>query len=296
MNWENLRLFLVVSRYPQLEVAARQAGVDPTTISRRLKQLEKDLGLTLFERTRRGHTLTAAGETLVSGVEAMETASLDIEAFSDARSSGVSGKLRVGVPEGLGTGLIAPNLHGFHTRYPGVELDLIAQSGFVSVPRREADMSIMLTRPTTGRLRVRKLSDYTLHLYANPKLLGDVAVLESIEELKEKTLIGYVDDMIYDSQLRYYDEILPGLRPTFCSSSIVAQLEMTRSGCGLAILPDFLASTESDLVRVFETKISVKRSFWLAIHEDVYQFARTRYFVDSVVELMESKQEVLIIE
>ena len=51
MNWDDLKLFLVVSRQQKLDLAAAQLQQDPTTLSRRLRRLESDVGQTLFERT-----------------------------------------------------------------------------------------------------------------------------------------------------------------------------------------------------------------------------------------------------
>ena len=78
MNWDDLKVFLDVVRQPKLEQTATKLNIDATTISRRLKRLETDLGTTLFERTRRGHMLTPSGEALAKQVENMESLAFDI--------------------------------------------------------------------------------------------------------------------------------------------------------------------------------------------------------------------------
>ena len=284
MKWDDLKLFLDVSRRPRLEEAAAYAKVDPTTLSRRIKQLEKELGDTLFERTRRGHKLTAAGERLAVQVERIESITSDILVGS-AGQNVLSGSVRIGAPEGLGTTIIAPALGSFRRSHPQIDVDLIALSGFVSVPRRQADMSILLTRPTAGRLKVRKLADYSLYLYASEEYLRNNAMIEVAVDLKKHVLIGYSGDLIYSSQLRYLDEVLPGLSPQLCSPSIVAQAHMIAAGAGLGILPTFLANKHPQLRRVLEPEIRVDRTFWLAIHEDVASLARIRAVRDFLVDL-----------
>ncbi len=279
MNWDDLRVFLDVSRRPKLEEAASHLHMDATTISRRIKKLEQELGLTLFERTRRGHSLTPAGERLAARVEAMESVSLDVMAASETEQS-AAGRIRLGATEGLGTAIIAPALKDFRQAHPRIDIDLIALSGFVSVPTRQADMSILLTRPTAGRLRIRKLSDYTLNLYAAASYLETSAPIQSREDLSAHPLIGYVDDLIYSSQLRYYDEVLPGLTPQLCSPSILAQAEMVAAGAGLGILPAFLARKMDGLVSLLTNDIRVTRTFWLAVHEDVAGLTRNRLLSD----------------
>ena len=285
MNWDDLKIFLDVARQPKLDEAASHLHMDATTISRRIKRLETELGLTLFERTRRGHALTPSGEKLVQRAEAMESLSLDI--LSESTSEQVAaGRIRLGVTEGLGSAIIAPALADFRRQHPKIDIDLISLSGFVSVPRRQADMSILLTRPAAGRLRVRKLTDYSLRLYGTSEYLDAAPPIHSHTDLQAHTLIGYVDDLIYSSQLRYFDELLPGLKPQLCSPSIIAQAELVSSGAGLGILPAFMARRSPDLVPVLPEEIEVKRSFWLATHEDVAGLKRNRLMGDFLASLM----------
>ena len=278
MNWDDLRVFLAVARQPKLDSVAAQMNLDSTTISRRIRRLEESLGTTLFERTRRGHMLTPAGEGLSRRVEEMESISLDVSASSGAKLA--EGRVRLGVPEGLGATIIAPALRTFREIYPKIDVDLIALSGFVSVPKREADMSLLLARPTTGRLTAKKISEYTLGLYATQSYLADAAPIRSKADLPDHTLVGYVDDLIYSSQLRYLDEIVPGLAPNLSSPSILAQREIITAGAGIGILPNFMARDSKDLTRFIPNEINVVRTFWLAVHEDVVRLKRNRHMIE----------------
>ena len=174
----------------------------------------------------------------------------------------------------------------FSAQHPKIQVDLIALSGFVSVPKRQADMSVLLARPAAGKLRVRKLTDYSLQLYATQDYLDRHGAVEARADLQSHTLIGYVDDLIYSAQLRYFDELLPGLTPRLCSPSIRAQMEMTRAGAGLAILPVFMAQQAPELVRLLPEEINVRRSFWLAVHEDVAGLSRNRVMADFLAKLL----------
>lgn len=275
MNWDDLKLFLDVVRHPRLEQAAAKSNIDATTISRRIKRLESALGTTLFERTRRGHVLTPAGDALAKRAEAMETLAIDIAA-DDAADTSATGRIRLGVPEGLGTTIIAPALTAFRAKHPHINVDLIALSGFVSVPKREADMSLLLTRPTAGRLKIRQLTKYSLGLYCAKDFLEPTDPITSLEHLRDYTLVGYVDDLIYSSQLRYFEDLLPGRTPDLCSTSINAQLRIIKAGAGIGILPTFMAEQHPDLIRLLPKAVTIERTFWLAVHEDVADLKRNR--------------------
>jgi DNA-binding transcriptional LysR family regulator len=294
MDWDDLKLLLQVSRNPKLAEASARVGQDATTVSRRLRKLEKDLGLTLFERTRRGHVLTPDGLEVARRAEQIEQAAIDIGALAETGASYPAGRVRLGVTEGLGAGLIAGAMGDFARQHPRIGLDLIALSGFVSVSKREADMSILLTRPQTGRLKVRKLTDYALRLYSTAAYLKEAGSVRTLEDLRERVLIGYVDDMIFSPQLRYYDEVLPGLAPRLCSTSIIAQTRILASGAGIAVLPSFLARAEASLVPVLHEEVRIERSFWLVIHEDVAGLARIQAVADFLVDLMQANQKKLL--
>jgi DNA-binding transcriptional LysR family regulator len=248
----------------------------------------------LFERTRRGHILTPDGQEVARRAEQIEQLALEIATYADAGEKQTAGLVRLGVTEGLGTTLIAPAIGRFGQKHPRIDLDLIALSGFVSVSKREADMSVLLARPQTGRLKVRKLTDYALRLYSTASYMDGAGPLRSVEDLRNHTLIGYVDDFIYSPQLRYYDEVLPGLAPRLCSSSIIAQVQMTASGAGVAILPSFLARKDQSLIPVLHDEVRVERSFWLVIHEDVSTLARINAVADFLDELMAGKRSELL--
>lgn len=285
MNWDDLKIFLDVARQPKLEKAAAQISMDATTISRRLRKLENDLGQTLFERTRRGHLLTPAGERLLHRAESMESLCLDILSESSSKK-GAAGRIRLGVTEGLGSSIIAPAMTTFKQQHQEIDVDLIALSGFVSVPKRQADMSILLGRPATGRLKTRKIGDYSLRLYGSADYLDQHPALSSSIDIPNHTLIGYVDDLIYSSQLRYFDELLPGVTPQLCSPSIVAQAEMVSAGAGLGILPVFMAQRIPTLRVVLPEDMHVRRTFWLAVHQDVSDLARNRAMIDFLIPLL----------
>ncbi len=67
-------------------------------------------------------------------------------------------------------------------------------------------------------------------------------------------------------------------------------MEMTRAGSGLCILPKFIATRHADLVPILQAEIDVKRSFWLAIHEDDAGLARIKVLSDYLARLVRKRQ------
>jgi len=241
--------------------------------------LETALGQTLFERAPTGFVLTAAGRALVPHAEAMAAAAARIHSAREDMSS-LSGQLRVSVSEGFGNSFIAPRLARFVAAHPELEIDLVASSGFLNPSRREADMAVLLARPRKGPLITRKLSDYSLGIYApadRPDWQGAVAAAPLSRT--GIPVIGYMPDILYAPELDYLGEIEPGLRATVRSSSILAQRRMIAGGAGVGVLPCFLAAGDPALVRV-RPEQAIARAFWLALHRDVAPQPRIRAFID----------------
>jgi len=106
MNWDDIKLFLALARRKKLSAAAKDVKMDVTTISRRIKRLEDDLGQTLFERLRTGHVLTANGQELFLLAEQIESNFDGIRRTSLKSSNMPSGTIRISVAEGFGSELL----------------------------------------------------------------------------------------------------------------------------------------------------------------------------------------------
>jgi DNA-binding transcriptional LysR family regulator len=76
--WDDVRFFLAVARAGSLSGAARVLGVGHVTVGRRIALFEKRLGVTLFNRTPDGFTVTSAGDAILRQCMAMENAALDL--------------------------------------------------------------------------------------------------------------------------------------------------------------------------------------------------------------------------
>ena len=279
MDWGKLQYFLTVAQQGTLARAGAALQVDATTVSRQLSALEAMLQQTLFERAPGGFLLTAAGRALVPHAEAMAAAAARIRSV-EGDGAALSGQLRVSVSEGFGNSFIAPRLAGFVAAHPELEIDLVASSGFLNPSRREADMAVLLARPRRGPLITRKLSDYSLGLYA-PANRADWQDAVAAMPLSRAgvPVIGYVPDILYAPELDYLGEIEPGLRAGVRSSSILAQRRMIAGGAGVGVLPCFLAAGDPALVRVRPEQV-IARAFWLALHRDVAPQPRIRGFID----------------
>lgn len=279
MNWDRLQYFLTVAQHGSLARAAHALNVDATTVSRQISALERQLGDRLFERSSSGFLLSAAGRDLMPHAEAMASAAARIHA-SEKQQDGLSGQLRLSLSEGFGSHFIAARLPEFTGAHPGLEIELVASTGFLSPSRREADVAILLAQPRKGPLIARRIATYQLGLYA-PADRPDWHQRAEEQSLRGSGLpiVGYIPDILYAPELDYLDEIEPGLKASVRSSSIIAQSRMIAAGGGIGILPCFLAADDPALRRVRPER-TIPRAFWLTVHQELAPQPRIRAFID----------------
>jgi DNA-binding transcriptional LysR family regulator len=270
-DWDDLRIFVAAARSGSLGAASQHLGIDTATVGRRIARLETALKSTLVVRSKTGLQLTAIGGQLLQiGLDAEATMAA---AANVVERDTVGGTVRVSAAEGFGTVVLAPALPALAAARPGLRIELAANAGFLSPTRREVDMAITLSAPASPRLVVEPLTHYQLALYAAPSYLVKHGAPATVTDLRKAQIVGYVDDLIYAAELRYLDEILPGLTPVLASSSIRAQREIVLGGGGIGVLPCFLAE---GLTRVLGDQVLLQRRFWLSTHHDVHDTARMR--------------------
>lgn len=278
MNWDDLRYFLAVARDGQMLGAARRLGVSQALLSRHVGALEEAVGARLLDRTTKGSTLTEDGAALFATAERIEAEMLAGLSRIGGRED-VAGTVRIGAPDGFGSAFLAPRLGQFRDAYPDLRIQLVPVPRSFSLSEREADIAIMVGRPDKGRLRVRKLADYTLGLYAARAYLDRHGPPEALAGLKAHTLVGYVDDLIYTPELNYTAEFLRDWHSDVAISTAIGQFEAVRAGVGIGILHDFMAAGYPDLVRLFPDQ-SVSRSYWIVWHENLRVARRVKAVID----------------
>ena len=294
MDWDNLRLFLELTRAGTLQAAARRLEVDHTTVARRIRALETSYGEPLFVREAGGHRLSEAGRKLLPQVEAMEAAFHGVARDTNAPASDVSGLVRVGATEGFGTVVLAPRLASFALERPRLLIDLLAMPRLIHLSRREADIVISLERPARGPVVLTKLTDYNLHLYAARSYLKGKRAIRTREDLSGHVFISYVDDLLFSKELHYLEELHRPDSFSLRSTSVLAQYQAAAAGGGIAVLPAFLAEQDTRLVRVLRGEASFTRTFWISMPEENKHIARMKAVWDFLRETAEAQQGVLL--
>lgn len=140
-------------------------------------------------------------------------------------------------------------------------------------------MAIGVSAPQAGRLSVQKITDYRLSLAAAQDYLHRHPPITDLAALKSHRIIGYIADMIFDSELDYLASL--GLeRVALASNSVAVQVNAIRLGAGVGVVHDFALPSAPGVVRVLPDAFSLTRSFYLIRHLDDRRVARLNRFAE----------------
>jgi len=290
IDWDDFRFVLAIVRGGSVSAAAKQLSVDHATVIRRVDRLERHLSAKLFDRRKTGYLLTEAGQRVADSAEAMEsTIVANQEAVGGSRAQ-LTGTVRIGAPDGFGSHFLASRLVKFTERYPDLDLQLVATARLFSLSKREADIAISLTMPKEGRIVGRKLLDYSLGLYAAPAYLDRTPKIANRGDLPGHRFVGYIEELLFTPELDYLPQVSPKISAKFRSANLIAQLNATIAGFGIAVLPHFMATAHPELRPVLPDEIRISRTFWMLMHADSKDLARIRAVADYICETVDSER------
>lgn len=286
MQWDDLKYFLALFRSGTLSAAARTLGAEHSTVARRIASLEEGLGMRLFERSGRGFSLTAEGEAIADIAARVEEETLNIARVAQGRQSDLAGVVRISAPPTFASRFIAPRLTALRRRYPGIELELAGDSRAISLSRRDADIAIRLSRPTTGSIVTRRVGTMAFGLYGQRDYLAKTAACD-------RDFLGYDDSLDHVLQQQWLRRLEPDLRLAFRSNELTTLHEAAATGMGLAVLPRFLGDPDERLAMVATPSPPPSRELWLLVHPDLRRSPRIRAVLDHIVDIVLAGRAIL---
>ncbi len=293
VNWDDMRYFLALCRKNSFVAAANELRVTHSTVSRRITALEDSMQTLLFHRNEKGCTITPAGEKLIAFAEQMESTVIHLEESVSGYNKQLSGSIRIGAPDGIGNCYLAACLGRLQVLHPSLDIELVAVPMYYSLSKREIDILITVKKPTVGNVIVRKLTNYRLGMFASNEYLDSVTPIKDKNDLKKHKIIGYIDDLLFDRDLQFMEEITPGLTPQFRSTTVVAQMNAVAAGAGIGIIPYFMAHQENRIIPVLPGQI-IERGYWLQVNPESRQLARVRATIDFLVEQIEIERNLFM--
>jgi DNA-binding transcriptional LysR family regulator len=272
MQWDDARIFLAVARESSFSKAAKRLAVQHSTVSRRIRLLEQQLGTPLVERKPAGYVLTEAGEELKQSACRIENEILSFESAVGGQAEDIAGELRVTAIANMASTVLMPYFARFSTAYPRIELSVQVTNDSVRLSEREADVAIRQTNKPSETLIGTRLTTVASAVYGARDFCADVN-----SGLAAEKWIG-VD--CCDYHRTWTKQAWPQADHEFYVDETSLTLAAMKEGLGVGFLPCFLGDSDPDLVRFREPEKQHELGLWLLYHRDLRNTKRVTLFRD----------------
>ena len=291
LDWDDLRFFLAVAAAGSLSAAARELGVNTTTVLRRIASLEEALQARLFERLRSGYALTQEGTRLMETLEPVDQRLTSLSRDFQAGATSLQGTVRLGASDIIASGFVAPSLGRFRAEKPDIALDVVTDpslTGPGAAPRvlnalRDVDLALRLARPTQGDMLVRKLGDVAYGLYATPSYIERFGTVPIGGDLSGHQIVGFSPDDRPLGPVWWLSRAERNARVIMRSSNAAVRLGTVMADEALAALPCFEADRLSGLERIAGPDLIGGLELWLLTRSDLAQLGHVRAVMDFLV-------------
>lgn len=293
----NIESFVRSADLGSFSAAARQLALTPAAVSRNVAQLERNLGVRLFQRSTRKLTLTEAGEQFLAAVG--DNLNHIQAAISDlTQNSGQpAGALRISLSPGFGVEHILPLMPDFLQRYPAVTLDWQLSNRQVNLITEGFDLAIGGGIELAPGVVARRLAPVHLVIVAAPQLFEGKQTFNHPAQLRE--LPGLVMRSPQSGKLHHYhfrgpqgEDVVLDLNARFVADDPEALTQAAVLGMGVAALavPHAKVHLQSGaLVRLLPDWYADLGSIHLYFASNKLMPAKTRAFIDYLTAEFESR-------
>ncbi|AUX36620.1 MULTISPECIES: LysR family transcriptional regulator [Sorangium] len=282
-----LRLLVAIADLRSFSAAAERLGLTPSAVSKAVSRAEARLGVRLVQRTTRRVSLTDLGEAYVARGRQLLADVESLERDIAARDQAVRGPLRVAAPAVYGACRVAPICARFQAEHPGVTVDLRCGDRLADLVEERIDVAVRMVTAPPAELVARPLEDDRRGLYASPGYLRRRRAPRDAAELGAHAGLRYGPGGASHVVFRLVEpggaEAPVRVPAAFSSDSVLAVLEATRAGLGLAELPAYLVADDVAAGRLREVLagwLPVRRRVVAVYLPSRFLPARVRAFVD----------------
>jgi DNA-binding transcriptional LysR family regulator len=246
MELRHLRYFVAVAEEENVTRAATKLHVSQPALSRQIRDLEAELGLSLLERTAKTVRLTGVGRAFL--IEARAVLKRAEEAVKTARAlaSGVQGELRVGYAPSLTVEILPRALRALEAKCPGIRVmlhDLSTEEMFAQLHEKKLDL-VLVVRPSAKLLRGLRfveLARYPFCVAVSHKHRLALEPVLTLNAISKERLIGYERSNYPEYHDRidalFHSKAKPRMEEHGSVMGLIAEVE---AGRGIALVPSSL--------------------------------------------------------
>jgi len=249
VNWNDLKFYLTVARVNNITEASKKLQVSPSTVARRISELEKELSISLFNKRPNGYFQSEFGTKIFAMTEDIESRIYSIERKLENHDSSRSHVVKIDVPELLGPLVIIPQLKSLQQEEPNIRFEFTNSVINSKLSTRSNDIVVRFGRPDSGSYKLKTIGIVSRGLYCSEEYVSDHGTPETPADLANHFLIGWDKEMEHLPIAKWFSDIVMGNKIWMKTSSLNSQLEAVVAGLGISALPKFVA-TKYNLTRV----------------------------------------------
>lgn len=186
---QDLSFFHLLAKQGSLVATARELGITPPAVSKRLSLLEARLGARLVNRTTRSMSLTAEGELYFSHAARILTQIDEVEQLVGNAQATPQGLIRVNASLGFGRRHIGPALAAFFSQYPQVQVQLEISDHPLDLTAHGFDLGIRFGTLPDAAFHARKIASNRRLLCASPLYLEKHGTPQRLADLAQHNCI-----------------------------------------------------------------------------------------------------------
>lgn len=275
INLNRLVVFAAVVETASITQAAARLGLGKTVVSTHIRELERELGVTLLLRSTRRVGLTEYGRQFYDSVRGiLRDARSAIESLSQ-ESGSPRGALRISAPLDFSAYVLAPALVEIREAYPELKIELINDDRCIDLIGDKVDVAIRLSELADSDLQSVRIGSFTLVLVASPDFLARLPAISHPAEIEQWPQIAFSVFTPFSLNLFQPGEPTARIRfrPGFMVNTAFMAKALALCGGGFAVVPDFAAREDLEAGRLVQVLAE-----WSAQSKGIHVvFPRSRY-------------------
>ncbi len=286
LDWNQLKAFLETAETGSLSAAARKLGLTQPTLSRQVAAIERQLGVTLFERVGKAMVLTGTGLALLEHARAMGSAAEDLRMVATGQSQAVDGVVCISASDAVAAYLLPRVLTRLRQQAPGIVIDVVTSDALSDLRRREADIAIRHVRPDQPDLIGRWIREASASFYASKAWVAEHGHPRTSAEAVRHGFVGGDRSGRYLEYLRQHGLPLAATNFVCYAENTLSNWSLVRHGLGIGPMMDEIARDMPDVVRVLDDVPPVRFPIWLVTHRELRTARRIRLVFDMLADAL----------
>lgn len=278
-NWDDYRYFLATVEGGNFSAAARILNVSQPTVSRRIAQMEQNLGVRLFDQHPEGYVLTHEGHQLIEIANQLRERARALQRRAVGLQAAHSGTVKLTTTEGLAQYWLPRHVPDFCKLYPEIQIKILAGAESLDLLRNQADIALRFGDPGSRELVGRRVGLVSFCLFASQDYLNRHGEPKHISDLHSHSFVGATGSIGNFSQNLQLVSVLKENVFQSSANSVNVQLGLAQAGLGIVCLPCYMANCAT-LDKILPDEFNHEVELWILTHKDIRHTPRVRVLLD----------------